>query len=94
MWEELKTIFTGPVGPWICLVALVVISLLRQEGERLLYTPPAFAWATLIVARHFSFAVPDQYMLLLAVYVGVYYAMPHRAALKGSLADTLNKASS
>jgi type IV secretory pathway VirB2 component (pilin) len=82
MWDELRAIFTGPVGPWICLVGLVVISLLWLEGERLLYTPLAFAWAALIVARHFDFAVVDQYMLLLAVFFGVYYAMPHRAVLK------------
>jgi hypothetical protein len=94
MWDELRTVFTGPVGPWICLVGLVVISLLWQEGERLLYTPLALSWATLVVARHFSFAIEDQYMLVLAVYFGVYYAMPHRAALKGSIADTPNKVSS
>jgi len=82
MWDELKTVFTGPVGPWICLVGLLVISLLWLEGERLLYAPPAFAWATLIVARHFDFPVGDQYMLILAVFVGVYYAMPHRAVSK------------
>ena len=39
MWDELKDIFTGPIGPWICLLGLVVISLLWLEGERLLYTP-------------------------------------------------------
>jgi len=84
MWEELRTVFTGPVGPWICLVGLLVISLLLQEGERLLYTPPAFAWAALIVARHFDFSVADQYMLIFAVFVGVYYAMPHRGVSKQS----------
>jgi hypothetical protein len=77
MWDELKDIFTGPIGPWIGLLGLVVISLLSLEGERLLYTPIAFAWATLIVARHFDFVVLDQYMLIVAVYFGVYYAMPH-----------------
>src|SRR5262245_53339000 len=41
MWDELKNIFTGPVGPWICLLGLVVISLLWLQGERLLYTPIA-----------------------------------------------------
>jgi len=78
MWDELKDIFTGPVGPWICLLGLVVISLLWL----LLYTPIAFAWASLIVARHFDFVVLDQYMLILAVYFGVYYAMPHREISK------------
>ena len=39
MWDELKDIFTGPIGPWIGLLGLVVISLLWLEGERLLYTP-------------------------------------------------------
>jgi hypothetical protein len=82
MWDEVRNIFTGPVGPWICLVGPVVISLLWLEGERLLYAPLAFAWAALIVARHFGFAVEDQYMLILAVYFGVYYAMPHRAVSK------------
>ena len=60
MWDELKDIFTGPIGPWIGLLGLVVISLLWREGERLLYTPIAFAWATLLVARHFDFVVLDQ----------------------------------
>jgi hypothetical protein len=64
-------------------VGLLVISMLWLEGERLLYTPLAFAWATLIVARHFDFAVVDQYMLILAVFYGVYYAMPHREVSKG-----------
>src|SRR5215469_10455782 len=81
MWDELKDIFTGPIGPWIGLLGLVVISLLWLEGERLLYAPITFAWATLIVARHFDFVVLDQYMLIVAVYFGVYYAMPHREFL-------------
>jgi hypothetical protein len=85
MWDELKDIFTGPIGPWICLLGLVVISLTWLEGVRLLYTPIAFAWASLIVARHFDFVVLDQYMLILAVYFGVYYAMPHRGDLETSL---------
>src|SRR5215467_4850403 len=72
MWDEIKDVFTGPIGPWICLLALVVISLLWLEGERLLYTPITFAWAALVVARHFAFTVLDQYMLILAVYFGVY----------------------
>src|SRR5262245_46011546 len=72
MWDELKDIFTGPIGPWIGLLGLVVISLLWLEGERLLYTPIAFAWATLIVARHFDFVVLDQYMLIVAVCFGVW----------------------
>jgi hypothetical protein len=59
--------------------------LLWLEGERLLYTPIAFAWATLIVARHFNFVVLDQYMLIVAVYFGVYYAMPHREISKPPL---------
>src|SRR5215813_14256378 len=91
MWDELKDIFTGPVGPWIGLLGLVVISLLWLEGERLLYTPIAFAWATLIVARHFDFVVLDQYMLMVAVYFGVYYAMPHWEILKPPSTDALKK---
>src|SRR5215467_15028037 len=38
MWLERKDIFTGPIGPWIGLLGLLVISLLWLEGERLLYT--------------------------------------------------------
>ena len=91
MWDELKDIFTGPIGPWICLLGLVVISLLWLEGERLLYTPIAFAWAALIVARHFDFVVLDQYMLILTVYFGVYYAMPHREISKPPSTDALKK---
>jgi hypothetical protein len=91
MWDELKDIFTGPIGPWICLLGLVVISLLWLEGERLLYAPIAFAWASLIVARHFDFVVLDQYMLILAVYFAVYYAMPHREISKPPSTDALKK---
>jgi hypothetical protein len=91
MWDELKDVFTGPIGPWIGLLGLVVISLLWLEGERLLYTPIAFAWATLIVARHFDFVVLDQYMLIVAVYFGVYYAMPHWEILKPPSTDALKK---
>jgi hypothetical protein len=91
MWNEFKDIFAGPIGPWICLVGLVVISLLWLEGERLLYTPISFAWATLIVARHFDFVVVDQYMLILAVYFGVYYAMPHWWISKLPSTDALKK---
>ena len=78
MRDELKDIFTGPIGPWICLLGLVVISLLWQ-------------WASLIVARHFDFVVLDQYMLILAVYFGVYYAMPHRDISKPPSTDALKK---
>ena len=92
MWDELKNVFTGPAGPWICVLGLVVISLLWREGERLLYTPIAFAWATVIVAKHFDFAVWDQYMLIVAVYFGVYYAMPHSQTSNISEPDTLKKA--
>jgi hypothetical protein len=92
MWDELKDIFTGPIGPWIGLFGLVVISLLWLEGERVLYTPIAFAWATLIVARHFNFVVSDQYMLIVAVYFGVYYAMPHHWEIsKPPSTDALKK---
>ena len=91
MWVELKDKFTGPIGPWIGLLGLLVISLLWLEGERLLYTPIAFAWATLIVAKHFDFVVLDQYMLIVAVYFGVYYAMPHREFLKSPSTDAPKK---
>ena len=91
MWDEIKDVFTGPIGPWICLLGLVVISMLWQEGERLLYTPITFAWATLVVAKHFAFTVLDQYMLILTVYFGVYYAMPHRTISKPSSADAPKK---
>ena len=91
MWAELKDIFTGPIGPWIGLLGLIVISLLWLEGERLLYTPIAFAWASLIVARHFDFVVLDQYMLVLAVYVGIFYAMSHREISKPPSTDAFKK---
>jgi hypothetical protein len=91
MWDELRDIFAGPIGPWICLLGLLIIALLRPEGERLLYTPVAFAWATLIVARHFDFGVADQYMLILAVYFGVYYAMPHRMISVPASANALKE---
>jgi hypothetical protein len=94
MWDELKTLLTGPEGPWICLLGLVVISLVAGEGHRRLYTPIAFAWAAIIVARHFGFAVSDQYMLILAVYIGLYYGMPQSQTseiAKPSSPDTVKK---
>jgi hypothetical protein len=75
-WDELKDLLAGPGGPWLCLLGLVVLSLVAGEGHRRLYTPIAFAWAAVIVARHFAFSVLDQYMLILAVYFGLYYGMP------------------
>ena len=91
MWDEIKDVFMGPVGPWICVIGLVIVSLLWHEGEQLLYTPIAFALATMIVAKNLEFAVWDQYILILAVFFGVYYAMPHRQRANTSKPDTLKK---
>ena len=39
MWDEIKDVFTGPIGPWVCLFGLVVISLAVAGGRATVIHP-------------------------------------------------------
>ena len=61
------------------------------RGRTAALHPNRLCLVIMIVAKHFDFAVWDQYMLILAVYFGVYYAMPHSQTSYTSKPDTLSK---
>ncbi len=63
-------------GPLILIAALAIFSLIPVSPPRLRLAPAALAWAAQIAARHFEFSIYDQYMLVIAVFFGVFYSLP------------------
>jgi hypothetical protein len=73
--EYVKNFFATPDGLWLALGVVYVITWFGSVERLAATSAAAFTGAAIVLARHFDFALPEQYEIAALVYVGVNCAL-------------------
>jgi hypothetical protein len=75
-WEDVKSVFVGPSGPVLMLVAVVFLAQLGGSDRARSRTATLFSFVALKVFQRFEFSLYDQYLLTLLLYIGIWEILP------------------